>query len=89
MAILGMASQILHISIDRFGRVVLPKKIRDHLHIKEGTDLEVEEQENAILLKPVVKKAKIIRKNGIPVIELGEPLSRETVEEILKKARRL
>ena len=83
-----MASELLHIAIDRFGRLVLPKEIRDHWGLKAGTEFEVEEQEEAILLKPVLKKARIIEKQGLPVLELGEPLNPDLVEEALDKLRR-
>lgn len=82
-----MATQVLHISIDRFGRLVLPKEIRDHLGLRAGTEFEVEEQEDAILLRPVGRSAKLTDKGGLPVFELGEPLDPTLVEETLQRVR--
>jgi AbrB family looped-hinge helix DNA binding protein len=83
-----MASQLLHIAIDRFGRLVLPKEIRDHWGFKAGTEFEVEEQEDAILLKPVTAKARLVQKQGLPVLELGEPIERETIQKVIENVRR-
>lgn len=77
-----MAAEKIQIPIDRFGRVVLPKGIRDRLGIVPGTEFEVEETEDAILLKPVSKKAKIINKGGVWVIRTGgPPITQEEVNE--------
>jgi AbrB family looped-hinge helix DNA binding protein len=39
-------------SIDRLGRVVVPKPIRDRLHLKGGEVLEVEERDGVVELRP-------------------------------------
>ena len=83
-----MASQVLHIAIDRFGRLVLPKEIRDHWGLRGGTEFEVEEQEDAILLRPIARQARFTEKEGLPFFELGEPLDPSLVEETLDKARK-
>jgi AbrB family looped-hinge helix DNA binding protein len=35
------------------GQVVIPKKIRDSIHINKGDELEIEVQGDAIVLKPL------------------------------------
>jgi len=40
-------------ALDRFGRVIIPKKIREHLGLDAGKMLSIEENEGAVLLKPV------------------------------------
>lgn len=82
-----MASQTLQIPIDKFGRVVLPKEIRDRLGIREGMEFEVQETEEAILLKPIFPKAKIVDKNGWLVIETEGPLE-EDINETIERVRR-
>jgi AbrB family looped-hinge helix DNA binding protein len=37
--------------IDRFGRVIIPKIIRDHLGLTAGSVLHIEEQDHHIILK--------------------------------------
>ena len=42
--------------LDKFGRVVLPKDIRDHLDLKPGQVLKVERADEEVILKPVEKE---------------------------------
>ncbi|MBM3700791.1 MAG: AbrB/MazE/SpoVT family DNA-binding domain-containing protein [Actinobacteria bacterium] len=63
----------LKTKIDSFGRVVIPKKIRQAMGIKNNTDVYIEPVENGIFLSagnvdPVVKED-----NGIIVV-CSEPL---------------
>lgn len=83
-----MATERIHISIDRFGRVVLPKKLRERLGFRAGTEFEVEEQEEAILLKPVSRQAKIINRGGWLVASVGSSITVEMVKEAVEKSRR-
>ena len=83
-----MASQIYKISIDKFGRVVLPKAIRDQLGIQAGGEFEVEEKENSICLKPIRNEAKLIKKDGWWVITGTGPITLEETNEALRNSRR-
>jgi AbrB family looped-hinge helix DNA binding protein len=86
---MSMAMERIQIPIDRFGRVVLPKKLRERLNLQPGTELEVEETEDAILLKPISKKAKIINKGGVWVISTGgPPITQEQVNETMERIRK-
>ena len=42
----------MEISLDRFGRIVIPKQIREHFALKPGSQLELQETEDTIILKP-------------------------------------
>lgn len=55
------------IAIDRFGRVVIPKQIRDALGLQSGTQLQVEEKERQVVLKPVAEKPQVVLNDGILV----------------------
>lgn len=83
-----MASERVHIPIDKFGRVVLPKEIRDRLGVRPGTEFEVEEEADRIFLRPVVQKAKIIDRNGWLVVETGQPVTLEMVNQSIQESRR-
>ena len=48
--------------IDRAGRVVLPKLMRDRHGLRAGVDLEVEETSEGILLKPAAQKPPVTKK---------------------------
>jgi AbrB family looped-hinge helix DNA binding protein len=61
-------------SLDRFGRIVIPKKIREDFNLKAGTSICIEESEEAIILKPVQGKPNLHVKDGVLVFS-GTPLA--------------
>ncbi|MFQ5686514.1 MAG: AbrB/MazE/SpoVT family DNA-binding domain-containing protein [Candidatus Scalindua sp.] len=54
-------------TLDRFGRVVIPKEVRDDLGLKPGSVLQIEESKREILLKPVCEGPRIVVKDGVLV----------------------
>jgi len=78
-------------TIDRVGRVVVPKPIRDKLGLRGGEPLEVEERDGVIELRPAAMEARVVETPQGPVAEpLGSttPLSDELVREVLEQVRR-
>ncbi len=53
--------------LDKYGRVVLPKDIRDHLDLKPGQELKVEKVDEKVVLKPLKKELPLHVKNGVLV----------------------
>lgn len=54
-------------TVDRFGRIVIPKQIRDAFDLEPGTQIHIEEQENAIILKPNRGEPNLRWKDGVLV----------------------
>ena len=54
--------------LDKFGRVVIPKQVRDDLDLKPGEVLQVEKLEREIILKPLQNDSRIINKDGVLVV---------------------
>jgi len=54
-------------SVDRFGRVVIPKKIRDRLSLKPGGTLNVDAVGDHIVLRPVGQAPALQTKQGVLV----------------------
>lgn len=59
--------EIMVTTLDKFGRVIIPKKFREHLGINLGTALNISEDGARIVLEPVQEKEPVIDKNGILV----------------------
>ncbi|HJS57617.1 MAG TPA: AbrB/MazE/SpoVT family DNA-binding domain-containing protein [Vicinamibacteria bacterium] len=57
--------------VDRFGRVVIPKKTRDRFGLEPGTALTVTEQDDGILLEPEGPEAPL-RLKGHVLVFAGE-----------------
>jgi AbrB family looped-hinge helix DNA binding protein len=72
-------------NLDRFGRVIIPKRVRDKLGLKPGAVLEVEEQGGDVLLKPVQEEPRLLERDGVLVFG-GEALG--DLAESVQKHRR-
>jgi AbrB family looped-hinge helix DNA binding protein len=72
-------------TIDRFGRVVIPKKVRDDLGLAPKVELEIEEGSNGIVLHPKLEDSFIISKKGVLVVRAK---ATEPIEHFLDKDRR-
>lgn len=57
----------MQLSIDKFGRIVIPKTIRADLHLTAGSALTVEEREDCIILRPAQEEPVVSRKQGVLV----------------------
>ncbi len=60
--------------IDKAGRLVVPKKMRDALHLVPGTRLTLVQQDDAIVIKSEQRPRGLYLKNGMPVYGFGKPL---------------
>jgi AbrB family looped-hinge helix DNA binding protein len=49
------------LTIDKAGRVILPKPLRDRLGLRGGSALEMEETAEGVLLKPAGHKPSLVR----------------------------
>ena len=54
-------------TLDRFGRIVIPKKIREDFHLHVGSSIRIEEGEGEIVLKPVEGEPSLVKKGGVLV----------------------
>jgi AbrB family looped-hinge helix DNA binding protein len=59
-------------TIDRYGRVVIPKPVRDRLGLAPGSELTIEERDGGILLKPVETRP-LLRRKGHVLVFTGRP----------------
>jgi AbrB family looped-hinge helix DNA binding protein len=75
------------LTIDKAGRIVLPKPVRDELQLSPGDSLEVESSDDRVILRPVRGNGRIYKKQGVWVFDAGEPLDVETVNKTLRQVR--
>jgi AbrB family looped-hinge helix DNA binding protein len=64
--------------IDKAGRLVVPKKMRDALHLEPGTRLTLHQEGGTITLQPENKPRGLYREDGMLVYDTG-PLPPEHV----------
>jgi AbrB family looped-hinge helix DNA binding protein len=77
------------LTIDKAGRVVLPKPVRDALQISPGESLELESSEDHIVLRPAPSKGRVYKKQGMWVFDSGSdvPLTVEVVNQTIRRVR--
>jgi len=76
------------LTLDKAGRIVLPKPVRDELQLSPGDSLELESSEERVILRPVRGNGRIYKKQGVWVMHGGSPLTVETVERTIQQGRR-
>ena len=74
--------------LDRFGRIVIPKKIRDDFNLEPGTPIRIEESEHTIILKPLHGEPNLHWKDGVlvfsgaPIADLSNALERHREDRV-------
>jgi AbrB family looped-hinge helix DNA binding protein len=59
------------LKVDKAGRVILPKPLRDRLGLHAGSDLEIQEIPEGVVLKPAGRRPSLVRK-GCFLVHTGE-----------------
>jgi AbrB family looped-hinge helix DNA binding protein len=75
------------LTIDKAGRVVLPKPLRDELHLEAGDALELESVGEQITLRPVRGTGPLTKEQGVWVFHAGQPLPASLTDELLQQIR--
>jgi len=78
----------MSITIDRAGRIVIPKKMREKLNFENGSVLQCDVEHDSIRLKLADTRCRLTSKNGILVAEGDAPHSATLdVVELIKNQR--
>lgn len=75
------------LTIDRAGRVIIPKPIRKELNLQAGDSLELESVGGGITLRPLPGSGPLVKEHGIWVIGSGEPMTEEQTGAMLRLIR--
>lgn len=77
--------------MDRAGRLVVPKPLRDELRLEAGATLEARAREGRLELEPVAVPMRLVRRGKGLVATTDEPLPRidaNDVRAVLESLRR-
>jgi AbrB family looped-hinge helix DNA binding protein len=78
-------------TIDGAGRIVVPKKLRDELHLEAGQALEVSVRDGHLEIDIPPTPMRLVSRGGVLVAEPDHglpPLSADQVRETLEQVRR-
>lgn len=80
----------MHLTLDKFGRIVIPKAVRRRLGLQPGTRLRLEVGDGEIVLEPLGEEASLIEKDGLLVSTATLDADREyfDVVERIRELRR-
>ena len=62
---------VMTLRIDKAGRIVLPKPVRERLGLKPGSALGLEELAEGVFLRPLHQRASLVEKAGL-VMHMGQ-----------------
>jgi AbrB family looped-hinge helix DNA binding protein len=79
-----MRSQL---TLDKAGRIVIPKRLRAALNLEPGDALEVERSGEQLTLRPVRGNGPLMKEQGVWVFRTGQPLPISATDEILEQIR--
>ena len=74
--------------IDKAGRVVIPKPLREELQLEPGDTLEIESTGEQITLRPVRGTGPLTKEHGVWVFHSGEGLAASTTDDMLELLRK-
>jgi AbrB family looped-hinge helix DNA binding protein len=75
------------IVIDKAGRVVIPKPLREELRLGPGDALEMDSVGEEITLRPVRGTGPLTKEQGVWVFRAGQPLPASATDEMLRQIR--
>ncbi len=73
--------------IEKAGRMVIPKSLRQNLRLEPGDSLEMESVGEQITLRPVRVMGAMTREHGVWVFHSGQPLPASATDEMLRQIR--
>lgn len=77
----------IRLVIDKAGRVVIPKPLREKLHLEPGDALEMESAGERITLRPVRGTGPLTKEHGVWVFHSGQTLAASATDEMLDVIR--
>ena len=75
------------VTLDRAGRVVLPKSVRDEMHLSPGDTLDLTVKGDEVTLRPRRGATPMQKERGVWVLRTGQPLTADETEEALRNVR--
>lgn len=75
------------LTIDKAGRVVIPKELRDSMNLSAGDELTLESTGDRLTLQPVRSLSPLHKERGIWVYHGGGTLEAKTTDSALQQLR--
>jgi AbrB family looped-hinge helix DNA binding protein len=76
------------VTLDKVGRVVIPKTLRDELQLEPGDTLELESEGDSMTLRPVRSVSPLRKEHGVWVFRGSKKLPAAATDEVLQELRK-
>ena len=77
----------MQVSIDKAGRIIVPKPVRDRLGLRQDSKLELVETSGRIVLKPVEQASGLVRDEDGWLVFTGEAANAIDWDALLREDR--
>ena len=78
----------MKITIDKAGRIVVPKPLRDRLGMTPGTELVVETDGDGLVIRPARPGGELVRRDGVLVHHATGPRTADIdVVDLIRRER--
>jgi len=75
------------VTLDSAGRVLIPRALRDEMHLEPGDTLAVDSDGERVTLKPVRAESALRKERGVWVFRRGTRISAAETDEALANLR--
>jgi AbrB family looped-hinge helix DNA binding protein len=78
-------------TIDAAGRLVIPKVLRERLGLSSSGEVDVDEHDGVVEIRPVQRRVNVDRSGARPVLRTGTdvpPLTDDEIRDLLDQTRR-
>jgi len=77
----------LTVTLDKAGRIVIPKAVRDELRLERGDALELESEGGRVTLRPLHSATPLRKERGVWVFHGRGKLSQSEADRLVREAR--
>src|SRR5580700_7098357 len=75
------------VTLDKAGRVVIPKTLRDELHLEAGDRMTLESAGESVTLRPVRSASPMRKEHGVWVFRGNKGLAAAATDKVLRGMR--
>ncbi|MFW5747843.1 MAG: AbrB/MazE/SpoVT family DNA-binding domain-containing protein, partial [bacterium] len=77
----------MKITIDKAGRIVIPKRVRERYNMHPGVPLELENGPEGVILKVISQQPSLVKKEGILIHHGSDTVDFDMAEAVNRERR--